>query len=688
MSHEEHAPVKLFVDTETRSPYAIGVGTKKYSTGVDVIMATWSIDDGKHIGAWDISEGKPPEQLIYAAEEADEIWAHFSYFDRTMLGTTDWWPQVPLSKWRCTGAQALAHGLPGGLDKLCEIFRIDESKAKTDGKEYIKLFCKLNSKGAYNDWRSHPKEWAEFRAYAIRDIPAMIEVHKHMPKWNLSSQELGLWHLDQTINDRGFACDIEFAESAVRATKAEKKRLAGRTEQITDGFVERATQRDLLLGYLLLEYGVELPDLKADTIERRLEDPELPEYVKELLRIRLQATKASTAKYTRILNMQVDGRLYGTLQYCAANRTGRWGGRGFQPQNLPRPVYKFPIIEQGIEAFKHECEDLLVDDIMQMASSALRSAIVAAPGKKLVVSDLGNIEGRKIAWLAGEQWKLDAFAAYDRKEGPDLYKVAYARSFDVSPESVQDDSDERQIGKVMELALGYQGGVGAFVTMAVTYGVDLELMAEKAWTSIPPHILRHAQRTWVWASQNRRTLGLSEKVYVVCEALKILWRNAHPMTEALWTDYEDAARNAIQYPNTEFKVRNVVFDRFRAWLRIRLPSGRYLCYPDPKLEGGTVSYMGVNVYNKRWHRITTYGGKIAENITQASSRDVIADAMPRAESAGFPIVLTCHDEIMAEVTNQGGDDKELSRILSTNPIWALGLPLSAKGFTTLRYKKS
>jgi DNA polymerase len=225
--------------------------------------------------------------------------------------------------------------------------------------------------------------------------------------------------------------------------------------------------------------------------------------------------------------------------------------------------------------------------------------------------------------------------------------------------------------------------------MAVTYGVDLELMAEKAWGSIPPHILRDAQRIWAWAKQNHRSLGLSEKVYVVCEALKTLWRNAHPMIEALWRDYEDAARNAIQHPDTEFKVRNVTFDRKKAWLRIRLPSGRYLCYPDPRIEGGKISYMGVNAYNKKWHRISTYGGKIAENITQASSRDIIAYAMPRAEGEGYKIVLTVHDEIMSETSDCGSfSDARLSQILAANPVWAVGLPLSAKGFTTKRYKKS
>lgn len=681
---------KLFIDTETRSHInLITCGSAKYSTEVEILIVTWHWA-GK-TRCWDVlNDPVVPRNLLDAVREADEIWAHGAFFDRSVLERQKWWskPHAPLSKWRCTMAQAFAHGLPGGLDKLCQIFKIDASQAKLDGTNYIDLFSKPRKDGSYNDRKSHPEEWKGFLEYATRDIPAMMAVHAKCPKWNLFPEEIALWHLDQTANSRGFAVDVPMAEAMVRATKAEKKRLAGRTMELTSDLVERATQRDRLLGFLLLEHGVELPNLKADTIERRLDDPELPEDVKELLRIRLDATKASTAKYERILKMNIAGRLCGTLQYCAANRTGRWGGRGFQPQNLPRPAYKFAEIEPAIDSFKLGIEDLMVDNVMQMASSALRSAIVAAPGKKLVVSDLSNIEGRMIAWLAGEEWKLDAFRMFDAKMGPDLYKVAYGRSFGIDPNDVEDDSDERQIGKVQELALGYQGGVGAFVTMAATYGVDLELMSEKAWPVIPINIRRNAERTWAWAVQNKRTLGLTERVFQTCEALKQLWRNAHPEIEAFWHKLESAAVNAILNPNTEFKVGNCVIDKRGAWLRIRLPSGRYLCYPDARLNGDVVSYMGVNVYNKKWHRISTYGGKLAENITQAASRDVIADAMPRAERAGYPIVLTVHDEIMSEpIDSAEFNDVGLSAILSTNPHWANGLPLAAKGFTSKRYKK-
>lgn len=350
---------KLFIDTETRSRVPITHGTAKYATGVEVIVVTWSAN-GDKVRRWQpLRHPRVPDDLVYTVEVADEIWAHKEYFDRTMLNTTPWWPKehAPTSKWRCTMAQALMHGLPGGLDKLCHIFKVDEKKAKKDGTNYIQLFCKPNSKGVYNDWNSHPKEWAEFVDYAENDIWAMMEVHKKMPKWNLTPTELGLFNLDQEINDRGFAVDLDMAEHMVRATTAEKKRLADRVSDLTDGVVERATQRDLLLGYLLLEFDTQLPDLKADTIERRLEDPELPEFVKELLRIRLQATKASTAKYRRVLQSHTGGRIRGGLQFCGANRTGRWAGRVFQPHNLPRSQYKFKDIEQFIQLVKLCMED-------------------------------------------------------------------------------------------------------------------------------------------------------------------------------------------------------------------------------------------------------------------------------------------------------------------------------------------
>jgi DNA polymerase len=387
--------------------------------------------------------------------------------------------------------------------------------------------------------------------------------------------------------------------------------------------------------------------------------------------------------------MQVGGRLHFLLQYCAALRTGRWGGRNFQPQNLKRPSLKYDDILCAIEAVLSGCEDVLLDDIMEAMSSAVRSALVAGPGRKLVVSDLSNIEGRKLAWLAGEEWKLDAFRDYDAGTGPDLYVLAYARAFNVDPSTVTEE--QRQIGKVMELALGYEGGVGAFVSMAAAYGIDLAELAERARPTIPRNVLLDAEETWQWAKRKNRTLGLEHDVYVICEALKRLWRAAHPQTVDLWEDVETAARSAILTPNTEFHAGRLVFDRRGAWLRMKLPSGRYLLYPNPKVEGPAqqIHYAAWNVYTKSWRHEPTYGGKLTENACQASSRDVMAYGMQPAEDAGYPIVLTVHDELVTEPPgNALYDADELSQILATNPPWAAGLPLAAKGYETQRYRKS
>lgn len=685
----------LFLDCETFSPVPIDRGLAKYATQVEVMIVTWAVDD-EPVQTWDVTDHRVTANaqaagLALAAEQCDRVVAHNAQFDRTVIQAS--MPSLAKrleGKWYCTMAACLRHGLPGGLERLSTIFKLDDSKSKKKGREYINLFCKPNKHGQRNTRETHPVEWRGFLAYAADDIEAMREVYRKVPKWNDSDFELDLWDLDQRINQRGIAVDVPFAAAAVRATDAEQKRLAKRTQELTEDNVLRATQRDKLLAFLFVEHGVSLPDLKADTIERRLDDPELPEYAKELLRLRQSASKSSTSKYKRLLNLEVAGRLYYPLQYCGALRTGRWAGRNFQPQNLKRPSLKFDQIEAAIEAVLAGAETLVLDDIMEAMSSAIRSALIAGPGKKLVVSDLANIEGRGLAWLGDEEWKLQAFRDFDAGTGPDLYKLAYARAFGIDPLDVGDDSLERQIGKVMELALGYEGGVGAFVAMAAAYGMDLEELARRALPTIPKATLLDAQGTWRWANKHSRTYGLSEDVYVACEALKRLWRDAHPETVSLWAQAENAARSAILNPGNVFHAGRLQFDRKGAWLRMRLPSGRFLLYPNPKLEGAQqqIHYAAWNVYTKSWRHEPTYGGKLVENGTQGLARDVMAYGMVGAEAAGYPIVLTVHDELDTETPDDPAfNAEELSSILATTPAWAPGLPLAAKGYQSKRYRK-
>lgn len=646
---------RLWIDTETYSEQPIADGAYKYAESVEIMLWAYALDDGP-VAVWDLTTGAPmPDDLAATlADESVEVWAHNSAFDRTMIAAFLGDMAPALSRWRDTMVKAYAHGLPGGLAMLGAALGLSEDQQKMkDGKQLVLLFCKprpANSKVRRATRETHPEQWAQFVAYAGQDIETMRECDKRMPVWNYQGAELALWHLDQLINDRGVAIDVELAQTAVATATAAKRDLARRAKAMTGGAVENATQRDALLQHVLEEYGVTLPDMQKGTLERRINDPDLPEPLRELLAVRLDATTTSVAKYQKFINAtNSDGRLRGTLQFCGAARTGRWAGRLVQLQNLPRPAHSGEEVEQTIAAVKANCADLVFDDIMPRLSSAIRGCIVAPAGKKLVVADLSNIEGRVLAWLAGENWKLRAFAEFDAGTGFDLYILAYARAYGMNPEDVA--KAMRQIGKVMELALGYQGAVGAFSSMAALYGVVLP----------------------------------EAKVLEIVKA----WRAANSEISDFWYDLERTTKLAIGKPGTTLQCRRLKVRRDGNWLRIGLPSGRALCYPGVRLDDeGKVTYMGVNQYTRKWERLHTYGGKLVENATQAVARDVLASAMPVCEEQGYQIVTSVHDELLTEAPDSDEySDKALAAIMASNPTWADGLPLAAAGFETYRYRK-
>ena len=695
----------LWLDLETYSETPIKNGTHAYAENVEIMLFAWAIDSDP-VQVWDVTaNAKIPLELRLALKNPDVlIYAHNSHFDRTVLNHA--MPGVAaggVERWRDTMVRALAHGLPGSLGDLCDILSVSQDKAKDKaGKQLIQLFCKPRPKNSTirrATAKTHPVEWQRFVEYAGLDIDAMREIDKKLPGWNYSGQELALWHRDQRINDRGVFMDVQLAEAAVTAVEMEQKVLAKRTQELTENEVQAATQRDAMLKHIAEAFGIELPDMQASTLQRRVNDPDLPFELRELLAIRLQASSTSTSKYKTLMKgVSRDGRLRGTLQFCGASRTGRWAGRLFQPQNLPRPTLKQDDIDFGIEALKAGCADLLYDDVMQLTSSALRGCIMAPAGKKLVVSDLSNIEGRVLAWLAGEKWKLQAFRDYDTiigtdekgeaiRAGHDLYKLAYAKSFGVHPDEV--DKDQRQVGKVQELALGYEGGVGAFLTFSLAYNIDLEEMASAAIDNIPRHILDEAVRAYEWAVKQKRTYGLSKRAYVVCDSFKRLWREAHSATFSFWKEIDQATRRAIATPGITISCRKLKLRRDGSWLRIQLPSGRAVCYPGARIDdSGKISYMGINTYSRKWQRLQTYGGKLAENVTQATARDVMAANMPGVEDNGYDIILTVHDEVLTEAPDTADYSHEhLSTLLATNPAWALDLPLSAGGFEAYHYRK-
>ena len=685
----------LYFDCETYSEADLkAAGTHVYAEhpSTEIIVAQWALDDDEPTAIDCTGRHFPAGLEPILRDPTVVIVAHNSHFDRTILRHV-WGIDIPPERWQDTMVKALAHGLPGGLASVGEVLGlgVDEAKDKR-GKQLIQMFCKPHNhqKTRRKTRDTHPDEWAEFLAYSRQDIVSMRAIDRKLPSWNYRAghAEMALWHLDQRINDRGFAVDLNLALAATDAAAAEQQRLKHRVIDETLGAVGGFSKRDELLRHIVEYHGVSLPDLKADTLRRRIEDPELPDAVRLLLSIRLEASKTSTAKYAALTRAtSADGRLRNTLQFCGAQRTGRWAGRIFQPQNMPRPTMEADEIAVGIDALLGGCANLVADDVMALTANAVRGCIVAPPGRKLCVADLSNIEGRVLAWMAGEEWKLEAFRAYDAKRGPDLYVAAYARAFNVDPKAVE--KWQRQIGKVMELALGYEGGVAAFLTFAAVYQMDLDELARAVAATASQDALSDARRVWAWAQKKDRTLGLPEPVYVACEVLKTAWRGGHPATTALWADVADTVRQAIRNPGTRFTVRMLVIQRDGAWLRIRPPSGRVLCYLQPRVEDNEqITYMGVNQYTRKWGRLKTYGGKLVENIDQAIARDVLAHGMEAAECEFYDTVLSVHDELITEVPDN--DDfswQGLAGLMSQVPAWAEGLPLAAAGFETTRYRK-
>ena len=683
----------LYLDLETYSETPITRGTHAYAANAEIMLAAWAWDDAP-VQVLDLTLPNTRHDGIAQAllDPNVEVVIHNSHFDRTVIRHV-WGTNIPTERIHDTMVQAMAHSLPGSLGMLCEVLGLPADKAKDkDGKKLINLFCKplpANRKLRRATRETHPAEWERFKAYAASDIEAMREVKKRMPMLNFTPTERELWQLDQRINDRGVAIDLKLVDSAIDAIYTARHELADRTRALTDGSVSSTTLNEVFRLHLFEAFGIDLPDLQMATIEKALAVADMNPAMRELLLIRLQASSTSTAKYRVLMNgTSADGRLRGLLQFCGATRTGRWAGRLFQPQNLPRPTLKQKAIDAGIEALRAGCAHLTTDNVMELVSSAIRSCIVSPPGKKLVVADLSNIEGRVQSWLANEEWKLQAFRDFDAKTGPDLYKLAYSKSFGIAPEAVTDD--QRQVGKVQELALGYEGGVGAFATFAGAYSINLDNLAEKVLLDAPEALVAKADDFLVWFKKEKRSrYGLSDDAFVACDVLKRMWRDAHPNIAGYWRKLKDVAARAIANRGNTINELGLRVRSTKSWLVVEMPSGRSLCYPSPKIdEDGALSYMGVDQYTRKWTRIHTHGGKLFENLCQAVARDIMAANMPAIEAAGYQIVLTVHDEIIAEAPDEPQyNAKHLASLLAANPDWAPDIPLAAAGFETYRYRK-
>ncbi len=658
----KNTPMTLWADTEDFSEIDLKKsGHHRYAEEAEVLIWAFAWGD-EPVTVWDMTDGTHTlDDIRKQVASAERVVFHNAQFDLAVLRGND--VHIPLEDVHCTMTQALAHGLVGSLDMLCDILRVPQDKAKLKtGKKLIQRFCKPGAKNVKlrrATSATHPEEWAQFLEYAGNDVDAMREVFRRLPQWNCTPSETYLWQLDQRINNRGIAVDTDLARAALRAFERVVRHAATATAEITNGEVGSTTQRNALLTYIKERLGVDLGDLTKGNVTALLKD-ELDPKLRRLLELRQEASSTSPAKYQTILNAVCsDGRIKGMTQFCGAARTGRDAGRLVQLQNLPRPSLKPETIEAGIAAMKADIEDLIYDRVGELCVSAVRGSLVAEDNKKLICADLSNIEGRMLTWLAGEDWKLKAFSDFDKGVGHDLYVLAYARSWGVTPEAVLADKKAggmmRQIGKVMELALGFGGSVGAFNTMAAIYGVDLP----------------------------------ESEVLNLVKA----WRRAHPHIVRFWYNLEDAAKLAIRNPGEMYRIGAVEFDVAQTehdhWLRLRLPSGRYLTYCRPSIEDGRIMFEGVNQYTRKWEAVDTYGGKFSENATQAAARDVFMGGLRRAEEAGYLVVLRVHDELGAETPDTPEYSAEgLSRLMATVTSEYIGLPLAAAGFETARYRKA
>ena len=728
----------LYLDTETFSEADLKkVGSYAYAEHptTEVIICTYAVDDGP-VEVWDCtSEPVMPISLRVALRNVMRgrmkiVGHNFLMFDRLIMKHC-WGFDIPVSNTIDTMIWAFRHALPGSLDALCEVLGVSADNAKDKrGKALIQRFSKPTPKN-YKIRRytaeTHPDEWALFIKYAVSDITAMREVFHKLPRWGNSEFEDRVLELDQLINDRGFKVDVALAEAAIEAVEKHKAQLQEEAQRKYGGSL---TGKDFLPILRELAPAHRIHNAQKSTLNDLLADDDLPDDARTIIEMRLGAASTASTKYNPLLlGRSSDDRRRGCLQYGGAKRTLRWAGKGFQPQNLARGYYHDDELDKGISALlKGRAHRRF--DVAKLTASTVRSCIIPEAGHKFVVADYSNVEGRGLAWLAGEETALDTFRA-----GLDIYCVTAGKMFGMDPDDIKKNFKEiRQIGKACELGLGYEGGVGAFVTFAKNLGLDLIEMAKTMDGTFPDHIWAATARGYEWAriqeakrpphpgeKDDRPSYILDKKVWRTCDAIKRMWRESHPETVAFWRDLKDGILAAVRNPGREFWAgahlrrngerairiwRTVEFDSSGRkvpgwWLCMELPSGRILSYPGIGVsvtketdEDGRVNtnvrikYQGENQLTRQWTTLYTHGGKACENIVQALCRDLLAYAMINVEGGGYPIVLSVHDELVCETPDtEDYTVHDLEKLMCALPEWAEGFPLVAEGAEMMRYAK-
>ena len=641
----------LAIDIETYSDVdLISCGVYKYSSSphFEILLIAYSVDDEETV-CIDVANGEePPKEFMeMLLDDTVTKTAFNANFERICFSNYYQHSFRP-EAWRCTAVQAAMLALPLSLEGVGAVLGLDKQKM-TEGKELIKYFCspckatKSNGGRTRNLPKDAPEKWRQFKTYCIRDVDVEKQIRQRLAKFPIPKREQEIYCLDQRINDRGIMVDRNLVNHAVACDLLYKETATARAYELTGLENPNSVSQ---LKFWLKEKGLEVDSLAKDTVKDLSMKAEGD--VQEVLKLRLATSKTSVKKYEAIdRSVCAENRVHGLLQFYGANRTGRWAGRLVQIHNLPQN--HLPDLELAralVSEGRYEEVELFYESTPNVLSELIRTAFVAKPGCRFIISDYSAIEARVLAWLAGEEWRLQVFETHGK-----IYEASASAMFHVPIEEITKTSPLRQKGKISELALGYGGAVGALTSMGAL------------------------------------KMGLTEEEL---PGLVSTWRSANPHITAFWWAVDEAAITAVRDKKPS-KVGRVSFEYKSGILFVTLPSGRKLSYVKPRMmlnkfgrEG--LTYEGIGE-SKKWMRLETYGPKLVENIVQAASRDILAVAMLRLEKEGFDIVCHVHDEVVLEVPDGKSSVEEVNEIMAVNPVWTEGLPLKAAGFESPFYKK-
>ena len=657
---------ELSIDLETYSDIDISkCGAYKYaeSENFEILLFGVSVDNAP-VQVYDLTAGDEiPEEILAAlSDENVTKWAFNASFERICL--SNWLkkhrpeyfktynqPGDPVqnyldpASWKCSMIWSAYMGLPLSLEGVGAVLKLQDQKMK-EGKDLIKYFCcpckptKANGGRTRNLPEHAPDKWKTFKAYNKRDVEVELAIKQRLSKFPIPESVWAEYHLDQEINDRGIMLDMDVVKNAIAFDEKSKTALMISMQNLTN--LENPNSV-VQMKQWLSENGVEAESLGKKDVAALLKDTDGD--IAEALKLRLQLAKSSVKKYQAMQNAVCkDGRAHGMFQFYGANRSGRWAGRLIQLQNLPQNhMSDLAEARELVRTGDYDTLDLLYDDIPDTLSQLIRTAFIAKPGYKFIVSDYSAIEARALAHLAGEKWSSKVFA-----EGKDIYCASASQMFGVPVEKHGINGPLRQTGKIAELALGYGGSVGALKSMGA-----LEM-------------------------------GLSEEEL---QPLVDSWRASNPMITAFWWDVDNAVKTTIKQ-RTQTEVRGIQFFYKSGMLFIKLPSGRLLSYVKPRIGenrfgGESVTYEGVGS-TKKWERIESYGPKFVENIVQAVSRDLLCYAMQNLSDQ--QICGHVHDELIIECP-ENTTVENISSLMSKTPDWMPDILIRGDGYETKFYKK-